>query len=172
MQAQPADYSIDPTHTFVSIEFVQGGLSTQRVRFDRKQGSVQFDRAARSGRIELSVPIDSLNSGVPALDLRLKSSDFFDSAQHPEARFVSERLVFAGDKVTEVIGSLTLRGRTQPVRFKALNFNCYTNPLFRREVCGGDFEATLQRSEWGLGALPAAAANEVRLLVQIEAVRQ
>ncbi|HZF78573.1 MAG TPA: YceI family protein [Rubrivivax sp.] len=171
-QAQPAVYTIDPTHTFVSLEFVQGGLSTQRVRFDRKQGSVQFDRTARSGQVELSVPTDSLNSGIGAFDQRLKSSEFFDVAQHPAARFVSERFIFSGDRVVEVIGSLTLRGRTQPISFRALNFNCYTSPLFRREVCGGDFEATLQRSQWGLGALPAAAADDVRLLVQIEAIRQ
>jgi polyisoprenoid-binding protein YceI len=171
-QAQPAVYTIDPTHTFVSLEFVQGGLSTQRVRFDRKQGRVQFDRAARSGHVELTVPIDSLNSGIGAFDQRLKSSEFFDVARHPAAGFVSHRFVFAGDRVVEVVGSLTLRGRTQPISLKALNFNCYTSPLFRREVCGGDFEATLQRSHWGLGALPAAAADDVRLLVQIEAIRQ
>lgn len=170
--AQPAGYSIDPTHTFVSFEVLHGGLSTTRVRFDRKQASVQFDRAARSGRVEFTLQMDSVNSGVAAFDARLKSAEFFDVAQHPTARFSAERFSFAGDRVSEVSGMLTLRGQSQPLSFKALNFNCYTSPLFRRPVCGGDFEATLLRSRWGLGALPAAAADSVRLLVQIEAIRQ
>lgn len=170
--AQTAAYGIDPTHTFVSFEFLHGGLSTVRVRFDRKQASLQFDGAGRSGRVDVTLQMDSVNSGVPAFDARLKSPEFFDVVQHPTARFVGERFVFAGDRVGEVGGLLTLRGLTQPVSFKALNFNCYTSPLFRRPVCGGDFETTLQRSQWGLGALPAVAADRVRLLVQIEAIRQ
>lgn len=169
-QAQPAAYRIDPTHTFVSFEFLHGGLSTTRVRFDRKQASLQFDRAARSGRVEFTLQMDSVNSGVAAFDARLKEPEFFDVAQHPTAHFAGDRFSFAGDRVSEVSGTLTVRGRSLPVSFKALNFNCYTSPLLRRPVCGGDFEATVLRSRWGLGALPAAAADSVRLLVQIEAI--
>lgn len=172
LHVQAAPYGIDPTHTFVTVEVLHGGLSTLRLRFDRKQGSVQLDLPARSGQVELTLQMDSINSGVPAFDARLKSGEFFDVARHPTARFVGDRFVFAGEHVAEVSGVLTLRGQSLPVSFKALNFNCYTSPLFRRQVCGGDFETTLQRSQWGLGALPAAAADSVRLLVQIEAIRQ
>ena len=171
-QAQPADYSLDPTHTFVSFEVLHGGLSTLRVRFDRKQGSVSFDRAARSGRVEFTLQMDSVNSGVPAFDERLKSDTFFDVARYPSARFVGADFSFVGDRVSAVSGNLSLRGRSFPVSFKALNFNCYTSPLFLRPVCGGDFETVIARSAWGLGAMPAAAADSVRVLVQIEAIRQ
>ena len=150
VRAQPADYSIAPTHTFVTIELLHGGLSTQRVRFDRKHGSVRFDRAGRSGHVDLTLHVDSLNSGVPAFDATLKGREFFDVAQHPTAHFAGDGFVFAGDRVTEVSGRLTLRGRTEPLTLKALNFNCYNNPLFKRPVCGGDFEATLLRSQWGM----------------------
>jgi polyisoprenoid-binding protein YceI len=72
-----------------------------------------------------------------------------------------------------VQGKLTLMGRTHPVTLKANRFNCYQNPLFKREVCGGDFEATLQRSLWDITyGLPAIAPDSVRLLVQVEAIRQ
>ncbi len=172
VQAQPADYTIDLTHTFVTLEVLHAGMSTTRIRFDRKQGSAQFDRAGRSGRVDITLEMDSLNSGVPAFDAQLKGREFFNVAEHPSARFLGERFGFAGDQVSEVSGTLTLRGRSLPVSLKALNFNCYTNPLFRREVCGGDFEALIQRSQWGIGAYPAAAADTVRLLVQIEAIRQ
>ena len=45
-QAQSATYSIDPTHTFVTFEARHFGTST-RGRFDRKEGTVQFDRAGK-----------------------------------------------------------------------------------------------------------------------------
>lgn len=171
--ADDGSHVLDPTHTFVHFELLHAGTTTLRVRFDRKAGVVQFDRAARSGRVEITIEMPSLSSGDAAFDALLRGKDLFDVASHPQAVFVGDRFVFAGDQVAEVAGSLTLRGRTHPVTLKAKRFNCYTNPLFRREVCGGDFEAMVRRSEWGLThGLPALAPDEVRLVVQVEAIRR
>ena len=75
--------------------------------------------------------------------------------------------------MTQVAGQLTLRDKTLPVVLKAKRFNCYTNPMLRRETCGGDFEATIQRSQWGMGyGVDAGIPDEVRLLVQVEAIKQ
>jgi polyisoprenoid-binding protein YceI len=170
---QAAGYFVDPTHTTVGFEALHFGTSTTRVRFDKKEGTIVFDRVARTGRVEISVDTASVNSGVAPFDKQLRGKDFFDVTEHPTATFVSERLVFAGDKVSEVVGTLTLLGKTHPVTLKAMNFNCYTNPIFKREVCGGDFEAVVQRSLWGLRyGLPAVAPDNVRLVIQVEAIRQ
>ena len=59
------------------------------------------------------------------LDKHLQSADFFDAAKFPSAKFVGDKFVFNGDKVSEVAGTLTLRGKTMPVTLKASNFNCY-----------------------------------------------
>ena len=47
--ASATTYAIDPTHTFVTYEIGHYGTSTNRGRFDKKEGTVQFDRAAKSG---------------------------------------------------------------------------------------------------------------------------
>jgi polyisoprenoid-binding protein YceI len=172
-QAEMATYGIDPTHTFANFEALHKGTSFIRGRFDRKEGSLQFDRAGKSGRAEITIDVNSISTGVPALDHHLRSAAFFNADEFPSARFVGERFVFDGDKVSEVAGTLTLAGKTAPLTLKAANFNCYFSPLFKREVCGGDFEATLQRSQWGItDGLPAIAPDDVRLLVQVEAIRQ
>lgn len=171
--ADEGSHAIDPTHTFVHFEVLHAGTSTTRVRFDRKTGVVHFDRAARSGRVEIRVELSSLSSGHAAFDELLRGKEVFDVAAHPQAVFVGERFVFDGDRVAEVRGTLTLRDRAHPVTLKAMRFDCYTNPLFRREVCGGDFEAVVRRSLWGLShGLPALAPDEVRLVVQVEAIRR
>jgi polyisoprenoid-binding protein YceI len=55
---------------------------------------------------------------------------------------------------------------------KATRFNCFMHPALKREVCGGDFETTIQRSLWGSTyGLPGIPDN-VRLLVQVEAIKQ
>jgi polyisoprenoid-binding protein YceI len=172
-QAQTATYAIDPTHTFVSFEVSHFGTSTNRGRFDKKEGSVQFDRAGMKGRVEITIDMNSINSGVAQFDGHLKSKDYFNAAEHPTARFVADKFVFSGDKVTAVDGRLTLVGKTHPVTLKASQFNCYPNPMLKREVCGGDFETTIQPTLWGISTyIPMVAPDSVRLVIQVEAVKQ
>ncbi|HWH73170.1 MAG TPA: YceI family protein [Methylibium sp.] len=171
-QAAPVTYAIDPGHTFVTFEVLHFGTSTNRGRFDKKQGSVTLDRAAKSGKVDITIETGSVSTGVGPFDSHLKGADFFDVEMYPSARFVGEQLRFEGDKLVEVAGTLTLLDKSQPVLLKASNFNCYINPRLQREVCGGDFETTIQRSRWGMSyGLPGIPDN-VRLLIQVEGVRQ
>jgi len=171
--AEPANYAIDPTHTFVTFEINHFGASVNRGRFDKKEGSVQLDKAAKAGKVEISFDATSINSGTPAFDKHLQSADLFNAAQHPKITFVSDKFSFNGDKVSEVSGQLTLLGKTGPVTLKANQFNCYQSPMLKREVCGGDFEATIDRTQWGMNyGVDWGFAKNVRLVVQVEAVKQ
>ncbi len=172
-QAQSTTYAIDPTHTFVTFEVSHFGTSTNRGRFDKKEGTVKFDRAAKTGSVDITLQTASINTGVAPFENHLRSKDFFNSAEYPTARFVSDRFVFSGDKVTEVVGSLTLLGKTLPVTLKANLFNCYDSPMLKREVCGGDFETTIDRTQWGMNTyVPPGQRGDVRLVIQVEAIRQ
>jgi polyisoprenoid-binding protein YceI len=71
-----------------------------------------------------------------------------------------------------VAGTLTLLGKTQPVTLKAVRFNCFDHPRLKREVCGGDFETTIQRSQWGMGYAIPAIPDAVKLVIQVEAIKQ
>ena len=172
-QAQSATYAIDPTHTFATFEIDHFGASTNRARFDKKSGTVQLDKAAKTGKVELTIDTGSINSGTAAFDKHLQSKDFFNVAEFPTAKFVGDKFSFNGDKVGEVSGTLTLLGKTNPVTLKATKFNCYVNPMLKVEVCGGDFETTIVRSSYGMGwGLNFGFSDNVRLVVQVEAVKQ
>ncbi|MBB6559226.1 polyisoprenoid-binding protein YceI [Acidovorax soli] len=172
-QAQSAAYAIDPTHTFVTFEIGHFGATTNRGRFDKKEGTVQFDRAGKTGKVEITVDTTSINSGTPPFDKHLQSADLFNAAKYPTIKFVSDKFSFNGDKVSEVSGQLTLLDKTNPVTLKATQFNCYQSPMLKREVCGGDFEATIDRTQWGLDyGVQYGFPKNVRLVVQIEAIKQ
>ncbi len=172
-QAQSASYAVDPTHTFVTFEVPHLGISTNRGRFDKKTGTVQFDRAGKAGRVDITIETASISTGTAAFDQHLRGKDFFNSADFPTARFVADNFRFDGDKVAEVRGNLTLLGKTQPVLLKATNFGCTMHPMLKVEVCGGDFETTIQRSQWGMSwGLNFGFSDNVRLVVQVEALKQ
>ena len=171
--AEVATYAIDPTHTFVNFEASHFGTSTLRGRFDKKEGSVTLDKAGKSGKADITIDTASVSTGVPALDTHLKGKDFFNAAEFGAARFTADKFAFNGEKVSELTGTLTLLGKTQPVTLKASNFNCYVSPLLKREVCGGDFETTIARSSYGMPyGLNYGLPDNIRLLIQIEAVKQ
>jgi polyisoprenoid-binding protein YceI len=171
--AEGATYAIDPSHTFVTFEAKHFNTSTLRGRFDKKEGTVSFDRQGKTGKAEITIDAGSIDTGVPALDTHLKSKDFFDVAQISGVKFVGDKFTFDGDKVSSVAGQLTMLGKTVPVTLKADNFNCYTNPLLKREVCGGDFETTIARTQWGMNyGLQYGLPDSIHLLIQVEAIKQ
>jgi len=171
--AHAANYAIDPTHTFVTFEIGHFGTSTNRGRFDKKEGTVQFDRAAKTGKVDISIDVKSINTGTPAFDKHLQSAELFHAAKHPTIKFSADKFTFAADKVSEVSGTLTLLGKTQPVTLKANQFNCYENPMLKREVCGGDFETTIDRTQFGMNyGIDWGFPKDVRLVIQVEALKQ
>ena len=172
-QAESATYAVDPTHTFVTFEISHFGTSTNRGRWDKKQGTVQLDKAAKTGKVDLTIDMASINTGTDAFSKHLRSPDFFDTENFPTATFSADKFTFNGDKVSEVSGTLTLMGKTNPVTLKASNFNCYQSPMLKREVCGGDFEGTIDRTAYGVNyGIQWGFPKEVRLVVQVEAVKQ
>ena len=172
-QAEVVNYAIEPTHTFVTFEISHFGTSTNRGRFDKKEGTVQLDRAAKTGKVDLTIDMASISTGTSGFDKHLMGMDFFDVKGNPTSQFTADKFTFNGDKVTEVAGNLTMMGKTNPVVLKATNFNCYQHPMIKREVCGGDFETTIDRSQWGINyGLIFGFPKAVRLLIQVEAVKQ
>ena len=60
-----------------------------------------------------------------------------------------------------------------PVTLKANQFNCYVSPMLKREVCGGDFETTIDRTAFGMNyGIDWGFPKNVRLAIQVEAVKQ
>lgn len=165
-------YAVDPTHTFVIYEIGHYGTTTNRGRFSTKDGTVKISADGLSGQVDVTMDISSVNTGVDMLNRHVQSKDFFNVADYPTGRFVADRIVFAGDKVSEVPGVLTLLGVSKPVTLKVNRFNCYVSPVFKRQVCGGDFETTITRSDFGIvWGLNFGFEDKVHLMVQIEAIK-
>jgi polyisoprenoid-binding protein YceI len=171
--AEPVRYELEPTHSFVNFEVMHFGTSTLRARFDTVEGHVVLDRQAGTGEARITIDSGSISSGTPDFDKHLKSADFLNVAQTPKATFVGDKFQFDGEKLGSVGGNLTLLGKTMPVTLTATNFNCYDQPVLKVHVCGGDFETTIKRSQWGMTwGLDMGIPDDVRLLVQVEAIQK
>ncbi len=171
-QAQSATYVVEPTHTFVTFEAKHFGTSTNRGRFDKKEGTITIDPAAKTGKAEITIDMASINTGTAPFDGHLKSKDFFNAAEFATAKFVGDKFEFDGSKVKSVTGTLTMLGKTNPVTLTAENYGCYDHPRLKVQVCGGDFNTTIQRSQWGMGYGIPFVPDAVKLVIQVEAIKQ
>ena len=78
---------------------------------------------------------------------------------------------FKGNAPGEVQGTLTLHGVTKPVTLKVNSFVCKENPMTKKEVCGADASATINRADFGVDYGKALGFNmDTKLLLTIEAI--
>jgi polyisoprenoid-binding protein YceI len=170
VRAAPASFVLDPDHSFVHFEILHFATSTIRGRFGPIAGEVELDRAAGRGRLSLQIATASVETGLPVFDARLRQADLLASDEFPAAYFVATRLRFEGDRLAEVRGEFTWRGLSQPLSLHGLRFSCRVEAA--QEVCGGDFEGEILRSEFGSTFGMPFVADRVRLLVQVEGQRR
>jgi polyisoprenoid-binding protein YceI len=169
-QAAPETYTLDPAHSWVQFEVLHFGTSTTRGRLGPASGTVTLDRAAGRGAVQVRVATASVDTGIGFFNTRLRAADLLASEAHPEAFFVATQLKFDGPHVASVRGEFTLRGMGQPLTLRATQFACRDTP--EGEVCGGDFEGELLRSDFGMDFGLPFVGNRVGLRVQVEALKQ
>ena len=143
------DYTIDPDHTFPSLEFSHMGLSIWRGKFNKTTGKVTFDRAARTGSAEVRVDAASIDFGHDKMNEFAVTADWLNVVAYPAMTYVGA-LKFKGDTPVAMDGKLTLLGVTKPVPLKINSFKCMEHPMFKREVCGADAEGELNRADFGM----------------------
>ena len=167
-------YTIDPNHTYPSFQAPHiGGISFWRGKFDRSSGTVTLDRAAKTGSVNITIDTTSIDFGHEKLNHHAKSPEMFDVEQYPTATYQSSSFDFEGDTPVGVHGSLTLHGVTKPVFLKIASFKCITHPMLKREVCGADVMAEIDRTDFGIGfGVPQTIpTGKVSLAIQVEAIK-
>jgi polyisoprenoid-binding protein YceI len=149
--AAPVTYVLDPKHTYPSFSADHmGGLSVWRGKFTDTTGKVVYDKDAKSGTIDVTVAMNSVDFGNAKLDEHAKSPEIFDAAKYPTATYSGKFTKFGESGPTEAEGTFTLHGVSKPLTLKIDSFLCKPSPMTHKEVCGADATATFDRSDYGV----------------------
>ena len=151
------------------------GLSMMHGQFGKATGKFAFDKAAKSGSVDLSIETASLSTGdndkgarPRSRDEHLRSADFFNVAEFPKVTFKSTKVTFTGDMPSGVDGNLTLLGVTKPVTLSFERFKCGANPFNKKARCGGNAVGKIKRSDFGMKAALPAVGDEISLNIEFE----
>jgi len=173
VMAAPTTYIVDPSHTYPSFEADHMGLSTWRGKFNKSEGKIVLDRENKSGTVDITVDIKSIDFGHDEMNAHALRDDMFNADKWPTATFKGKFTEFDGDKPEEATGEFTLMGVTKTVKMDIDDFKCIDHPMEKREACGADVTMSFDRTDYGLDfGIDMGFNPEVKLAIQVEALKE
>ncbi len=170
--AAPETYVADSSHTFSRFSYSHFGYSTQLSRFNKNSGKVVFDKAAKTGSVDIVIDTKSVDTGNDTFNEHIQGEDFLDTAKYPTATFKSTKVIFEGDKPAKIEGNLTLKGVTKPVTLTVTSFQAMPHPMLKKDAIGANAYTVVKRSDFNAGKYAPYVGDEVRIDVALEAIKE
>jgi len=164
-------FKIDPVHSSVVFSVMHLGVTDFYGRFNDLSGTVVFDKADPSkSSVEISVPVESVDTKNAKRDQHLKSPDFFNAKQFPMMIFRSKKVEASGDTYN-VTGELTLHGVTKPLTLE-IKKDSEAKGMEGEIRGGGETHFTVKRSDYGMNFMQGPLGDEVKVVLSLEGVKQ
>lgn len=169
--AAAVTYDIEPTHTYPSFEADHMGMSYWRGKLNKSAGTIVYDKATGTGSVEVQMDLASIDFGLDAMNNWATGKDFFNVEKNPTATFKGRFDGAKGGVPSQVVGELTLNGKTQPMTLAVHQLKCMPHPMHKRDFCGADASGSFNREAFGLSAgKDWGFKMDVNLRIQVEAV--
>jgi polyisoprenoid-binding protein YceI len=176
LSAMADAYGFDKEHTKIVFVYNHLGMSNQYARFGAFDGDVDFT-ADKMDKSKVSITIDaaSIDTDVAKLDEHLKSADFFDVEKHPKITFKSNEVRQTGAKSMQIVGDLTIKGKTKPVILDATFNYIGEHPLgkFIKAYAGVQYasfsaKTRVRRSDFDVGQYAPLTSDTVDIIIETE----
>ena len=168
--AAPVDYKIDPTHTATVFSWNHFGFSTPSANFTDIQGVIKVDNAKpANSSVEVTIPISSVNTNVPALDKEFQEEAWFNAAKYPNITFKSTKVETKDKKHFKITGDLTVKGLTKPVVLDAVLNKQGEHPMAKVPAIGFNATTSFNRSAFGIGNYVPNVGDKITVNITTEA---
>lgn len=162
-------YIFNTRKTEVRFSYMMG-LLTQRGRFSRVEGSLQYDeRAPQNSKVVAKIATASVETGQPIVDDELKGANFFNAKAAPELTFYSRSVKPTADNTAEITGDITVNGVTKPVTL-AVTLTPHEDPALKYSAGSKKFVAktTISRRAFKMTSYADMVGDEID--IEIDAV--
>ncbi|HAV3852726.1 TPA: polyisoprenoid-binding protein [Acinetobacter baumannii] len=168
--AAPVDYKIDPTHTATVFSWNHFGFSTPSANFSDIQGVIKVDNAKpANSSVNVTIPLSSVNTNVPALDKKFQEEAWFNAAKYPNITFKSTKVETKDKKHFKITGDLTVKGITKPVVLDAVLNKQGEHPMAKVPAIGFNATTSFNRSDFGLGNYVPNVGDKITVNITTEA---
>ena len=159
-------YKVESYHTQVGFSLSHFGFTNYSGLFSGATGSLRLDPAnPGANRLEVTVPVQSILTTVPALTDELKGEKWFDVTKFPQATFTSTSVAVGPDGSATIAGNLTLHGVTKPIVLHAHLMGAGVNPIDKAYTVGFQASGTIKRTDFGVSQYAPALGDDVELTI-------
>jgi polyisoprenoid-binding protein YceI len=170
--AAPETYGVEANHTYANFSYSHMGLSTQISKFAKTSGTVVYDKAAKTGSVDITIDMKSVDTASTLFNSHIQGPDFLDTEKYPTATFKSTKVVFEGDKPATIEGNLTIKGVTKPVTLKVTHFANMEHPMAKKDAIGANATTMVKRTEFNAGKYAPLVGDDVTITISLEAIKQ
>ncbi len=139
---------LDPAHTEIGFT-VRHIMSKVRGKFESFEGTLTSVDGVTDARVEVSVELDSINTGTADRDNHLRSADFFEVERYPSMTFASTAVTEKAPGELVVVGDLTIKGVTKPLELAVEILGEGSDPWGGTRV-GVEATGQISRKEFGV----------------------
>ena len=170
--AIPETFLIDGTHTFPRFSYNHLGYSKQLSRFNKTTGKIVLDKEAKTGSVDVTIDMKSVDTGSDIFNGHIQGEDFFDTEKYPTATFKSTKVHFGGDKPISVDGNLTIKGVRKPVTLSIDSFQLMAHPMLKKDAIGANASIKIKRTDFNAGKYAPYVGDDVTIDIAVEAVME
>lgn len=166
-------WQIDRSHSAVNFT-ISHFFTPVDGSFDDYQATVNFDpNNLEESSIDVTIPVESVNTRNERRDNHLKSEDFFNASEWSNIRFVSSNIELVGNNQFVAHGELTIRDVTHSFELPFELLGVMDHPMRENtKVAGIVANAELMRTDYGVGvgdwAATAVVGNKVNIRINLE----
>ena len=169
VEVRSGSYVLDPAHGKITWSVDHMGFSTYVGQFTDVAATLDLDvRNPSASTLSATIDTDSVGTLNDQLDSHLRTADFLDTANFPQAQFAATSIQLIDRDSAAITGNLTLRGVTRPVTIEADFNQAGINPVDQKYTLGFDGEATIKRSDFGIIYGLPMLGDEVTLTLEAE----
>lgn len=163
-------YQIDPSHSYVLWHISHFDFSHPSGKWMVSKGTIVIDKdKPQNSKVDVTIQVADIVTGIPELDKHLKSAAFFDVMKFPTATFVSDKVTLSGKDKAKVHGILTLHGISKPITLDVKLNKTGISPITNKNTIGFMATTTLKRSDFGMTTLLPGLGDEVKIDIEVEA---
>ena len=162
-------YTDEDGHVYIQFSYDHQGYSKPILRWSAFDATVDYNpEDPSSSTLSVVIPVESIDSMVPAFDEHLLSADFFDAATYPEIRFQSTSMVVNPDGSGTITGDLTVKDITREITFDGQLNKIGKNFRSGVDMFGISGTGSLKRSDYGVGKYAPNVRDAVDLVIEVE----
>ena len=163
-------YTFDKTHTYVLWRVSHFGFSDITGKFLAEGEIILNTDDIEKSSVKVSVPINSISTGIKKLDDKLLLNSYFYVEKYPIATFKSITIKKTGQNTAIIDGQVTIHGITKPIVLNVTLQKEDKHPLYNRKALGFSATGKLKRSDFDIRAYLPGVKDDVSLEIQAEAI--